>query len=83
MALKKDLILFARIDEPGLGGIDVYRRAYDGYKAVEKVLGGKVAPARRVQLVHQGRPVQQGQRDSVDFLRCRFRSSPICLRTSR
>jgi NADH-quinone oxidoreductase subunit F len=51
MALKKDLILFARIDEPGLGGIDVYRRAYDGYKAVDKVIGGKIAPGDVIEQV--------------------------------
>jgi NADH-quinone oxidoreductase subunit F len=51
MALKRDLILFARIDEPGLTGIDVYRRAYDGYQAVEKVLGGRVAPADVIEQV--------------------------------
>ena len=51
MALKRDLLLFARIDEPGLGGIDVYRRAYDGYKAVDKVVGGKVAPADVIETV--------------------------------
>ena len=44
MALLKELNLFKAIDEPGLPGIDVYRRAYDGYKAVEKVVGGKMAP---------------------------------------
>ena len=31
MSLKRDLNLFARIDEPGLTGIDVYKRAYAGY----------------------------------------------------
>ena len=44
MSLKRELILFAKIDEPGLAGIDVYKRAYAGYQAVEKTLGGKVAP---------------------------------------
>ena len=51
MSLKKDLLLFARIDEPGLTGIDVYRRAYDGYTAVEKIVGGKVAPGDVIDLV--------------------------------
>ena len=47
MALKRDLILFAKIDEPGLTGLAVYKRAYAGYQAVEKTLGGKVAPGER------------------------------------
>ena len=49
--MKRDLILFAKIDEPGLAGIDVYKRAYDGYKAVEKVLGGKVPPGDVIEQV--------------------------------
>jgi NADH-quinone oxidoreductase subunit F len=51
MSLKKDLILFAKIDEPGLTGIDGYRKHYDGYKAVEKVVGGKTAPGDLIELV--------------------------------
>ena len=51
MALKRDLILFAAIDTPGLTGIDVYRKAYDGYQAVEKVVGGRTAPADLIELV--------------------------------
>jgi NADH-quinone oxidoreductase subunit F len=49
--VKKDLLLFAKIDEPGLTGIDVYKRAYAGYQAVEKTLGGKVAPADVIEVV--------------------------------
>jgi NADH-quinone oxidoreductase subunit F len=49
--MKRDLILFDKIDEPGLTGIDVYKRAYAGYQAVEKVLGGKVAPADVIETV--------------------------------
>jgi NADH-quinone oxidoreductase subunit F len=51
VSLNKKLLLFAKIDEPGLTGIDVYKRAYDGYKAVEKLIGGKVAPADVIELV--------------------------------
>ncbi len=51
MSHNKKLLLFAHIDEPGLTGIDVYKRAYDGYKAVEKVIGGKVAPNEIIDLV--------------------------------
>ncbi|MEP7028313.1 MAG: NADH-quinone oxidoreductase subunit NuoF, partial [Candidatus Eisenbacteria bacterium] len=51
MTMKKDLLLFAAIDTPGLTGIDVYRKAYDGYKAVEKIIGGKVPPAEVIDLV--------------------------------
>jgi NADH-quinone oxidoreductase subunit F len=50
-ALKKDLILFAAIDAPGLAGIDVYRKEYSGYQALEKVVGGKMAPADVIELV--------------------------------
>jgi NADH-quinone oxidoreductase subunit F len=51
MALLKELNLFKAIDEPGLPGIDVYRRAYDGYKAVEKIVGGKMPPNEFIDLV--------------------------------
>jgi NADH-quinone oxidoreductase subunit F len=51
MALLKELNLYKAIEEPGLTGIDVYRRAYDGYKAVEKVVGGKMAPGDLIDLV--------------------------------
>ena len=49
--MKKDLLLFAAIDTPGLTGIDVYRKAYAGYQAVEKIVGGKTPPAELIEIV--------------------------------
>ena len=49
--MKKDLLLFAKIDEPGLTGIDTYRKLYDGYKAVDKTVGAKSAPNDLIELV--------------------------------
>src|SRR6185295_9558007 len=51
MSLKRDLNLFKAIDTPGLTGIDVYRRAYDGYKALESFVGAKKPPAELIDLV--------------------------------
>jgi len=51
MALLRELNLFKAIDEPGLTGIDVYERAYDGYKALDKVVKGGMAPADLIELV--------------------------------
>ncbi len=51
MALLKELNLFKAIDEPGLTGIAVYKRAYDGYKALEKVVGGGMPQADLIELV--------------------------------
>jgi NADH-quinone oxidoreductase subunit F len=49
--VKRDLILFAKIDEPGLTGIDGYRKHYDGYKAVEKITAAACAPNDLIELV--------------------------------
>jgi NADH-quinone oxidoreductase subunit F len=51
MALKRELNLFRAIDEPGLTGLDVYKRAYDGYKGAEKWLGAKLVPADLIEAV--------------------------------